>query len=486
MAVKLSQSLKQTQNLMMTPQLQQAIKLLTLTHLEMTNVIAQEMVENPMLEEIDGDNADYNLEKLEMQNQEAGPENFEQSGSVEKDDFDWNSYIESYNSSSSSAPNMAVADPDETPNYENLISQNMSLAEHLEWQLRMEELSDEEMTIALMIIHNINDDGYLAVSMEDIIAEVDAERELVLDIQRMIQELDPVGCACETLTECLLAQARIAEERSPLLEKIIREHLEDLQARDYKAISKKIGVSEEQILLSAEILKGFHPKPGRLVSPQETHYVVPDIFVKLVGGEYVVQVNDDGVPRLKVSQLYQQMLKKGAAKDSTKSEDEASKYVQEKLNSALWLIKSIQNRQRTIVKVSKAIVRQQQEFFKKGPQFLKPMVLKDVANEIGMHESTVSRVTTNKYMHTPIGLFELKYFFNTGVGGKNGGVDISSEVLKLKIKALVENENPKRPLSDQKLAELLSRDGVEVARRTIAKYREILDIPSSAKRKVKS
>jgi RNA polymerase sigma-54 factor len=488
MAVKLSQSLKQTQNLMMTPQLQQAIKLLTLTHLEMTNVIAQEMVENPMLEEMDGDSStDYNLEKLEMQNQEAGSDAFDAQPPVGKDDFDWNSYVESYNSSSSaSAPNMASQDPDETPNYENVISKGMSLPDHLEWQLRMEDLNEEELAVAMLIIHNINDDGYLAAPIDEIIEEAGAERELVIDIQRMIQELDPVGCACETLVDCLLAQARIAEERSPLLEKIIRDHLPDLQGKDYKKISKTIGVSEEQIIKTSETLKSFHPKPGRLISSQETHYIVPDIYVKEVSGEFVVQVNDEGVPRLKVSQLYQQMLKKGAAKDSSVGEDEASKYVQEKLNSALWLIKSIQNRQRTIVKVSKAIVRQQQEFFKKGPNFLKPMVLKDVANEIGMHESTVSRVTTNKYMHTPIGLFELKYFFNTGVGGKNGGVDISSEVLKLKIKALVENENPKRPLSDQKLAELLSRDGVEVARRTIAKYREMLGIDSSARRKVKS
>lgn len=485
MAIKLSQSLKQTQNLMMTPQLQQAIKLLTLTHLEMSNVIAEEMVDNPMLEEIDADPADYNLEKLEMQNQEANTESFEQAPAVGGDDFDWNSYVDSYNSSSSSAPSMTSFDSEDTPNYENMVSQSLSLADHLEWQLRMEELTEEEMNIASLIIHNINDDGYLATSMEDLIAESKADRELCLDIQRMIQELDPVGCACETLVDCLLAQARIAEERSPLLERIIRDHLEDLKNRDHKKISKTIGVSESQIMASAELLKNFHPKPGRLISPQETHYVVPDIYVKEVSGEFAVQVNDEGIPRLKVSQLYQQMLKKGAAKDSSAEDDEASKYVQEKLNSALFLIKSIQRRQSTITKVAKAIVSQQQDFFKKGPKYLKPMVLKDVANEIGMHESTVSRVTTNKYMHTPIGLFELKYFFNTGVGGKNGSADISSEVLKIKIKALVENESPKRPLSDQKIAELLSRDGVEVARRTVAKYREMLDIDSSARRKVK-
>lgn len=485
MAVKLSQSLKQTQNLMMTPQLQQAIKLLTLTHLEMTNVIAEEMVENPMLEEFEPNDKDYALEKLEMQNQEAGSENFEQAPAVGKDDFDWNNYVDTYNSTSSSPPNMATPDSEEMPSYENIISRGMSLTDHLEWQLRMEEMSEEEMSVAMMIVHSINDDGYLSTTMEDIIADSGLDRELCLEMQQVVQSLDPVGCACETLTDCLLAQARIAEERSPLLEKIIRDHLPDLQNRDHKKIAKTIGVSEEQVLKTAELLKNFHPKPGRLVSSQETHYVVPDIYVKEMGGEFVVQVNDDGVPRLKVSKLYQEMIKKGKNKDISAQEDEASKYVQEKLSSALWLIKSIQNRQRTIYKVSQAIVRQQQDFFKKGPKFLKPMVLKDIANEIGMHESTVSRVTTNKYMHTPIGLFELKYFFNTGVGGKNGGADISSEVLKLKIKDLIDNENPKRPLSDQKIAELLSRADVEVARRTVAKYREAMNILSSAKRKVK-
>lgn len=487
MAAKLSQSLKQTQNLMMTPQLQQAIKLLTLTHLEMTNVIAEEMVENPMLEELEpGEkDKDYNLEKLEQQNVEAKSENFDQPSAVEKDDFDWNNYIDTYNSSSSAPPSMATPDPDETPNYENIISRGMSLQDHLEWQLRMEELTDEELETAMMIVHSINDDGYLSGSFEEVIAESSLEREHCFEVQGLVQSLDPVGCGCETLTDCLMAQARIAEERSPLLEKIICDHLEDLKNRDYKKIAKTIGVTEEQILKTSELLKQFHPKPGRQVSSQETHYIVPDIFVKQAGGEFVVQVNDEGVPRLKVSKLYQEMLKKSEAKGSTKADDEASKYVQEKLNSALWLIKSVQNRQKTINKVAESIVKQQQEFFKKGPRFLKPMVLKDVANEIGMHESTVSRVTTNKYMHTPIGLFELKYFFNSGISGKNGGADISSEVLKLKIKGLIENENAKRPLSDQKVAELLGRDDIDVARRTVAKYREMLGILSSSKRKVK-
>ncbi len=487
MAIKMSQSLKQSQSLMMTPQLQQAIKLLTLTHLEMTNVIAEEMVENPMLEEFDGNTGDGSStdgdskakeERLELQNKEATSDSFQEDGPVNKDEFDWQSYIETYNSTSSTPPNMATQDFDDMPNYENIVSQGQTLAEHLEWQLRMEDLSVEELDFAIQIIHNINDDGYLSAPFEELVSTVDMDREDAEDIWKMVKSLDPVGCACETLTDCLLSQARIAEERSPLLEKIIRDHLKDLENRDLGKIAKTLGVEREQVEKTTELLRNFHPKPGRLISSGDTHYVVPDIYVVQVGSEFVVKVNDEGVPRLKISKLYQQML---AQKDNKEAYD----YVQEKMKSALWLIKSIQNRQRTIYKVSKAIVAQQQDFFKNGPRYLKPMVLKDIANEIGMHESTVSRVTTNKYMHTPIGMFELKYFFNTGVGGKNGGIDVSSEVLKLKIKELVANESPKKPLSDQKIAGLLSRDDVKVARRTIAKYREILGIQSSSKRKLK-
>jgi RNA polymerase sigma-54 factor len=483
MAVKLNQRLAQTQNLMMTPQLQQAIKLLTLTHLEMTNVIAEEMVENPMLEELGGDDSknmeeDYKLEKLEGDHREATSDNFDEPGVVQKDDFDWQSYVESFDSNSATPPSMATQDFDEMPNYENIVSRGQSLPEHLEWQMKMDDFTEDEIEFATIIIHNINDDGYLEVEFDELIAESDLEREDAEYILSKVQRLDPVGCGSRDLVECLLVQAKVQEERSPLLERLIRDHLEDLQKKDFKTITKALGVSEEQVKDTAMLLQNFHPKPGRLVSNNDTHYVVPDIYVKQVGGEFVVQVNDEGVPRLRISQLYKDMLKQGA-------DPKAQEYVQDKLRSAMWLIKSIQNRQRTINKVAKAIVAQQQDFFKKGPKYLKPMVLKNIAQEIGMHESTVSRVTTNKYMHTPIGLFELKYFFNTGVGGKDGGVDISSQVLKLKIKELCDNENPKKPLSDQKIAELLSREDVKVARRTVAKYREMLGILSSSKRKVK-
>jgi RNA polymerase sigma-54 factor len=483
MAIKISQGLKQSQNLAMTPQLQQAIKLLTLTHLEMTNVIAEEMVENPMLEEAGGEVDVEAPSDNDGEVREATSEDFSEAPLMkEKDDFDWDSYADSFNSNSSTSPNMASGDSDEMPSYENIVSKGMTLAEHLEWQLKMETLSDEDWKLASLIIGNINDDGYLDVNFEELIAETGCDREVAFDILEMIQRLDPVGCGASNLQECLLAQARIAEERSPLLEKIIRDHLEDLQSKNFDKISKALSVSIDQVKQTSLLLQNFHPKPGRLVATPDTHYILPDIYVVEAGGEFVVQVNDEGIPRLKISKLYQEMIKKGAGHKT----DEASEFVKDKLRAAEWLIKSIQNRQKTIEKVSKAIVAKQQEFFKKGPKYLKPMVLKDVANEIGMHESTVSRVTTNKYMHTPLGTFELKYFFNTGIGGKDGGVDIASEVLKLKIKAIFDGENPTKPLSDQKVVEILARENLTVARRTVTKYREMLGVAPSSKRKEKN
>lgn len=483
MAIKISQGLKQSQNLAMTPQLQQAIKLLTLTHLEMTNVIAEEMVENPMLEEAGVDTDVEASSDNDGEIREATSEDFSEAPLMkEKDDFDWDSYADSFNSNSSTSPNMASGDSDEMPSYENIVSKGMTLAEHLEWQLKMETLSDNQWKLAQLIIGNINDDGYLDVNFEELIAESGIDREEAFDILEIVQRLDPVGCGASNLQECLLAQARIAEERSPLLEKLIRDHLEDLQSKNFDKISKALSVSIDQVKQTSLLLQNFHPKPGRLVATPDTHYILPDIYVVEAGGEFVVQVNDEGIPRLKISKLYQEMIKKGAGHKT----DEASEFVKDKLRAAEWLIKSIQNRQKTIEKVSKAIVAKQQEFFKKGPKFLKPMVLKDVANEIGMHESTVSRVTTNKYMHTPLGTFELKYFFNTGIGGKDGGVDIASEVLKLKIKAIFDGENPTKPLSDQKVVEILARENLTVARRTVTKYREMLGVAPSSKRKEKN
>lgn len=476
MAQKMSLNLKQTQSLMMTPQLQQAIKLLTLTHLEMTNVIAQEMVENPMLEEMDNSISSKDVDL----NAEATSENFDGPNIVqgEKENFDWDKYVEGYNNTSSTPSVREHASKDDLPNYENMVSKGDTLQEHLIWQLRMESLSEEEWEFVNLIVHSINDEGYLEENLEDLIAASSLEREHALDLLKTIQHLDPVGCASKDLQECLLVQAQAMEDYVPLVELIIKNHLQDLMKKDYKTIAKVLGSTQDQIRSAELVIHSFHPKPGRLISPEDTHYVTPDIYVKFVGDELVVQLNDEGVPRLRISKLYQSLLK------SFDNKSETSEYVQDKLRSAMWLIKSIENRQKTIDKVAHAIVKYQPEFFKKGPAFLKPMILKDIANEIGMHESTVSRVTTNKYMHTPIGTFELKYFFNAGIGGKNGGIDIAGESLKLKIKELIENEDPKRPISDQKIADILSKSDIQVARRTVAKYREMMNILPSSKRKI--
>jgi RNA polymerase sigma-54 factor len=483
MAIKMNQGLKQTQSLMITPQLQQAIKLLTLTHLEMTTLISQEMVENPMLEEMDGEMESGSEEssREEIDSVEATAENFSGPELIEgsKDTFDWESYSDSFNSSSSSSPNMKEnVSPDDLPSYENMVSKAQSLQEHLEWQLRMESLSAEELNLALDIIGNIDDDGYLEVVFEEILSRhPTVERDQALGMLGLVQHLDPVGCGSQNLEECLGVQARLLPERSPLVELIIERNLSDLEKKDYTKICKDFGVSKEKVKDAELIIMGLNPKPGRLVSAEETQYVVPDIFVAEVGGEFVVQVNDEGVPRLRISNLYRSLIKSG------ENNAEAKEFVQDKLRAAMWLIKSIENRQKTIYKVANSIVKTQQEFFKKGPAFLKPMILKDIAGEIGMHESTVSRVTTNKFMHTPIGTFELKYFFNAGIGGKNGGIDIAGESLKLKIKEMIGNEDPKRPLSDQKISELLSTKDIIVARRTVAKYREMMSIAPSSRRK---
>ncbi|MCY4643967.1 MAG: RNA polymerase factor sigma-54 [Bacteriovoracales bacterium] len=485
MAIKLKQSIKQSQSLAMTPQLRQAIQLLTLTHLEMTNVIADEMVENPLLEELEEhreekNETDYKLEKLEGENVEAQAPDFDAKNDLKgQDDFDFDQYIENYNTHSSSLPpSMAQSsETEEGPNYENMISRGLSLGEHLEWQLRMQNLSKREWETAHLLIHNISDDGFLDIDLKEVCEKTKTPLEEGLAILKIIQTLDPVGCGSRDLAECLGVQAGLLSPRMPLVEKIIESALDLLEKRDLKAIATKFGVDTERVHKALEIIMGLNPKPGRLISQESTHYIVPDIYVRDIGGELKIEVNNEGVPPLRISKIYQNIL---GQKDSSSKE-----YVKEKLRNALWLLKSIHNRQSTIYRVAQAIVTYQPDFFRKGPAFLKPMILKDIAGEIGVHESTVSRVTSNKYMHTPLGIFELKYFFNVGIGGKNEGLDLTGESLKLKIKEIIDQENPQKPLSDQKIVDLLRTQDMVVARRTVTKYREQLHIPSSSKRKRK-
>lgn len=502
MALELKQSLKLSQQLVMTPQLQQAIKLLQLNRMELADLITTELTENPVLEEqmdSEGSTEGEAPEPVEVgEMPEADPETqqlrdeqaaeqpkTEQENLVKgEDDFNWESYIEEYNSTSSTTPSMREVHED-LPSFEATLTRAASLEEHLHWQLSMASLTDEERHFGELVIGNLSDDGYLIGSLPELAAESGLQEEDAEEILKIIHNFDPVGTGSRDLRECLLTQALFLKPRQPLVEQIIDHHLPDLEKKNYQSIGKALNVPLEKIIEATKLIMEFEPKPGRNFITGDTHYITPDIYVYKVGDEYVISLNEEGLPRLRISPYYKEILQ--AAKNPNKAQTGNSKltheYVQEKLRAAMWLIRSIHNRQKTIYKVTEAIVQRQREFFEKGIQFLRPMILKDVANDIGMHESTISRVTTNKYVHTPVGIFELKYFFNSSINAADGSDSVASEAVKEKIRQLITKEDPKQPLSDQKLVELLKKDNIDIARRTVAKYREMLGILSSGKRK---
>ncbi len=466
-----------SQNLVITPQLQQAIKLLQMSRLELESAVHAELEENPILEET----ADLKEEDLKRTQEAAaeveGPtENQENAQDPRKqDEFEWESYFEQ----NQKPPKDFSSGNEEIMNYENVMTSTQSLHDYLYWQVKMNGFSEAEVLAADGLLAYLDDDGYIKTPLEEIAKEENIPIEDLQDALAMIQEFDPPGVGARDLKECLLIQARHIEEDTNDLVTIIQNHIKDLEKRNYDAISKALGKEIREVVEICKIIYAMEPKPGRAYHENDTHYVTPDVYVYKVGDDFVVSLNEDGLPRLKISNFYKNMLKGGGA---NKQETD---YIQEKLKSAVWLIKSIHQRQRTIFKVAEAIVKRQREFFEKGAGFLKPMVLRDIAGDIGMHESTVSRVTTAKYMHSPQGIYELKYFFNSGINATDGGDALASESVKLKIKDLVAKEDQKNPLSDQKIAELLKKEGVDIARRTVAKYREMLRIlPSSQRKKI--
>jgi RNA polymerase sigma-54 factor len=502
----MNQGMFQTQNLRMTPQLQQAIKLLQLSRMEFETAIRKEMEENPILEEL-GEGGDDEMGTA-MEAEGAGsaqPEGAETvspgeaselsgdlsqaSGSeslsstepssqdpTKQDEFDWENYLE--NSQSKSNREMSGGGTDELMNYENILSSSESLYEHIVWQINLSNFNDEEKRAAMIIAGYIEDDGYIKVPFEQIAEEEKIEVSELEEILPFIHEFDPAGVGARNLQECLLVQAVHLEEDTNDLVHLIKHHLKDLEKKNYENIAKSMGKDLEDIIALSKIIYEMDPKPGRSFSSGDTQYVTPDVYVYKVGDEYLVSLNDDGLPRLRISNFYKNALKE--VKDETNKG--AQDYIKDKLKSAVFLLKSIQQRQRTIYRVTEAIVRHQKDFFDKGPAFLKPMILRDIANDVSLHESTVSRVTSNKYVHTPRGIFELKYFFNSGIN-KTGGDTMASESVKLRIKEMVANEDHKDPISDQKIVELLKNEGIEIARRTVAKYRDVLGVLPSSKRK---
>ncbi len=492
MGLEIKQSLRLSQQLVMTPQLQQAIKLLQLTRIELQEVVTQELMENPILEEhaeAEGEAAPENEKVIEPLNDPEGEqirdeEAFTQPKAAEeqvvagKDDFNWDSYIEEFNSNAGTLPSMKEVNED-LPSFENALTKTTSLEEHLLWQLSMVELRPEERRLGELIIGNLTDDGYLNADLADIAKETGMEMEDAEEFLKIVQNFDPLGVASRDLRECLLIQARLMNPRQPMVEKIIDTHLPELERKNYQAICRAMQIPIEKVIEATKLIMEFEPKPGRSFASSDTQYISPDIYVYKVGDEFMIVLNEDGMPKLRISPYYKNILS-SAQKDGNKVTKE---YVQDKLRSAVWLIRSIHNRQKTIYKVTDAIVKRQRDFFERGVQQLKPMILKDIANDIGMHESTISRVTTNKYVHTPVGIFELKYFFNSSINASDGGDSLASEAVKEKIRQLIQKEDQKNPISDQKIVEILKADNIDIARRTVAKYRDVLGILSSGKRK---
>jgi RNA polymerase sigma-54 factor len=498
MGLEIKQSMKLSQALVMTPQLQQAIKLLQLSRLELEQQIQDELLQNPLLEEVPEQTPEQELPSdlvmtaVEPLAPEAQPEPTkveEVKGEEGKNDFDWDGYLDKYQDQPPT-PSGRDTSTDELPGYQETLTRGESLADHLELQLRMDELGQEEINVGLEIIGNLNDDGYLRPGEDGgdpllrIALETGTSAAVASKVLRRIQHYEPPGCGARDLQECLVLQANAWMQRAhgdpseadgELVIKILKHHMKALEAKNYPAIARELHVDMAEVICAVKVITALEPKPGRNYTTQEPQYITPDVYVHKMGDRYTIVVNDDGLSKLRISEHYRRALRNG---DGRQTKD----YIQEKLRSAVWLIRSIHQRQRTIFKVTESIVKFQQEFLDKGVQYLKPLILRNVADDIGMHESTVSRVTTNKYVHTPQGIYELKYFFNSSIARESGD-DIASEAVKSKIKGLVSQEPGDVPFSDQKIVELLENQGITIARRTVAKYREALGILPSSKRR---
>ena len=533
--MKIEQSLKLTQQLVMTPQLQLAIRILQLNTMELQQVVQQELQENPTLEESQFEEVD--LPDLpadttsDLLNAAAGalsagngPDSPEakiaadlirseylhdsqknkSSDDIIQDDFqreinstsedqsrdpetDWDKYFDYMEGSSDITPRETGGE--DKVGFEEFLSKSGNLSDHLLWQLHLSTASPDEIYIGEEIIGNVNEDGYLGyadhkgdfhpTTLEEIAEQNNFNLDTVVAVHRRILKFEPYGCGARSLQECLNAQARFLEPANNLVVSLLRDHWDIVQKRKVDKLARVCKCSQKDISAALKIIGALDPKPGRRFSDSPTQYVVPDIYIHKVGDDYHIVLNEDGLPKLRVCTDYQKYLGRNHLGTT-----ETKEYIKGKIRSASWLIRSIQQRQRTIYKVMDAILKRQRDFFDFGVDRLKPMILRDIAEDIGMHECTVSRVTTGKYVHTSQGIFELKYFFNSGITNSDG-LGIASESIKTRIRQMVDEEEPRKPLSDQKLVQILKKEGIDVARRTVAKYREMLGILSSSGRRRK-
>ena len=473
MSAQLKMGFKLAQQLKMTPQLQQSIKLLSLPLMDLEQAVREEMLENPVLEEVQDTVEEQSLS--EQENKEELPENHTW---MEYTDFGATSLQNRYVQKNTSAGSHLF-------NIENVVSSAKSLYDHIIWQIQMSGFNNEEKACLNHLADYLNEDGYLKDSIENISAETHIPVSALNKALTLLHTLDPSGVGARNLKECLLIQARQNQEDTADLINLIENHLPNIEKRNFSHIAEETKLEEEEILDLCKIIKDMEPKPGRPFTTQPVQYITPDVHIIKELDGYRVSMNEDGLPHLKVASTYQEMLKNSLAgkEKPLQNTDSTERYLRHKMNSALWLIRSLNQRQRTIFKVTTAIISRQKDFFDKGPIGMKPLVLRQVAEDTELHISTISRATTNKYAHTPHGIYELKYFFNPGVETLSGDF-ISPEVIKLKMLSYIKQEKAGNPISDQEIAERLEKDlNICLSRRTTGKYREELNILPISRRK---
>ncbi len=477
MALELRQQLKLAQKLVMTPQLRQAIKLLQLNRLELNDALQAELEQNPALEldlaQPSGeDEKNYGLSTTVEPDSDRKEEDVtaKVAASDNMNEINWEEYANNFDSNFSFARETPPAD---APSQFDFISEKPGLSAYLQWQLAHSELDLEEWDIALYIVGNLNRYGFLETTLEEIIEKTGCDQDAAEYILEVIQDLDPPGIAARNVSESLKLQLERLGMGDSLAADIVTNHLNLLETRNYKSLVRQTGKKRAEVIKAVDfITTNLTPFPGLPYAQEATNYVVPDVYVRKIDGEYIIRLNDDDLPRLKLSSYYQDLLE-----NNNPSTPKASKsYIAEKLKSAEWFIKSIHQRQRTIYRTMESILRFQYDFFERGPAYLKPLILRDVAEDIGMHESTISRVTSNKYAHTPQGIFELKFFFSTAIP-REGGEALASESIKTRIRQMVQEEDKSKPLSDNAIATKLADTNIQIARRTVAKYREQMRIP---------
>jgi RNA polymerase sigma-54 factor len=476
MAIQQRLSARLVQKLILTPSLQQAIKLLPMSTLELAELLNQEMVENPMLEEVPTEDAAPETQSNTETPAEAEPEKKPETQET-WDDQDYEYFFGEY-LDEGYRPRQPQ-EVKELPPIENTLSTRTSLADHLTWQLSLQTSDESLREPGAAIIGNINEDGYLVASVHEIAALGSWDPALVERALEHVQTFDPIGVGARDPQECLLLQLRHLGLAGTPAETLVRDHLRLLQNQSkIPELARILGLEPEEVKTHIELIKGLDPRPGARYNPADSQYVIPDVYVIKTDEGYKAVLNEDGLPQLRISPVYRRLLDKGG-----EASDETRAYVKDKFRSALWLLKSVDQRQKTIIKVATSIINFQSGFLDHGIEHLRPLVLRDVATDIGMHESTVSRVVNNKYMHTPQGVYEMKFFFHSGISSSYGE-HVSSVTIKQRIRKIIEAEDARRPLSDSKIMNILQKEGLVLARRTIAKYREELRIPTSNQRKV--